>query len=129
MPEREIVTRELAALLGALSHPHRIRIVEELRDGERDVQTLQKALCISQAGVSQHLSVLRARRIVSERREGRHVYYHLEQPEIAAWLVVGLRFVEGMPESLERLRAAVSRVRALWPETTAFLGNGTREER
>jgi DNA-binding transcriptional ArsR family regulator len=129
MPEREIVTRELAALLGALSHPHRIRIVEELRDGERDVQTLQGALGISQAGVSQHLSVLRARRLVAERREGRRVFYRLAQPEIAAWLIVGLRFVEATPESLERLRAAVSRVRALWPETPLHSENPIREGR
>jgi DNA-binding transcriptional ArsR family regulator len=129
MPEQEIVTRELAALLGALAHPSRIGIVEELRDGERDVQTLQVALGISQARVSQHLSVLRARRIVAERREGRHVYYHLEQPEIAAWLIVGLRYVEAAPESLERLRSALSRVRALWPETPALLENGMQEGR
>lgn len=117
MPERETVTRELGMLLGVLSHPHRIRIVEELRDGERDVQTLQGRLGIRQAGVSQHLSVMRAHRIVAERREGRHVYYHLVDPEIAAWLMVGLRFVEMSPERLERLRAAVKHVRTLWPDS------------
>jgi DNA-binding transcriptional ArsR family regulator len=94
MPEREVVSRELGTLLGVLSHPHRIRIVEELRDGERDVQTLQRRLGIRQAGVSQHLSLLRAHRIVVERREGRHVYYHLVHPQIASWLMVGLQFVE-----------------------------------
>ncbi len=34
MPHRVLVTKELAELLGVLSHPHRIRIVEELRDGD-----------------------------------------------------------------------------------------------
>ena len=71
MPERTLVTKELAQLLGVLSHPHRIRIVEELRAGECDVKSLQELLGISHAGVSQHLALLRAHRLVEERREGR----------------------------------------------------------
>lgn len=119
MPEREIVTKELATLLGVLSHPCRIQIVEELRAEERDVQTLQSLLGISQAGVSQHLAILRAHRIVAERREGRHVFYHLCRPEMARWLTEGLRFVEGTPETAQRLRVAVDRVRALWSDPAA----------
>jgi DNA-binding transcriptional ArsR family regulator len=116
MPERALVTRELSQLLGVLSHPLRIRIVQELRDGEHDVTYLQGLLGISHAGVSQHLGLLRAHRIVVERREGRHVYYHLRQPELAAWLVVGLRFVETDRESHEQFIAAIEHVRAMWPE-------------
>ena len=87
MPHRVLVTKELAELLGVLSHPHRIRIVEELRDGERDVNSLKVALGINHSGVSQHLMVLRASRLVSERREGRHVFYQLRQPDMAGWLM------------------------------------------
>src|SRR5690349_16992863 len=80
VPHRVLVTRELAELLAALGHPHRIRIIEELRDGECDVKTLQDSLGISHSGVSQHLMVLRAHRVVCERRQGRHVFYRLRQP-------------------------------------------------
>ena len=37
VPYRVLVANELADLLGVLAHPNRIRIIEELRDGERNV--------------------------------------------------------------------------------------------
>lgn len=37
----------MAKLLGVLAHPNRIRIMEELRDGDHDVSSLQAALGIS----------------------------------------------------------------------------------
>ncbi len=117
MPEPFLVTKELADLLGVLAHPHRIRIIEELREGERDVNTLQAALGISHSGVSQHLSVLRAHRLVAERREGRHVYYHLRQPKLARWLVDGIEFVAGTQEVSEDVRLAIETMRARWATT------------
>src|SRR3954470_24032754 len=85
VPHRVLVTRELAELLAVLGHPHRVRIVEELRDGECDVTSLRDTLGISHSGVSQHLMLLRAHGIVCERRQGRHVYYRLRQPGMASW--------------------------------------------
>jgi DNA-binding transcriptional ArsR family regulator len=114
MPEPFLVTKELADLLGVLAHPHRIRIIEELRETERDVNTLQTALGISHSGVSQHLSVLRAHRLVAERREGRHVYYHLRQPKLARWLIDGIEFVAGTQEVAEDVRQAIETMRARW---------------
>jgi DNA-binding transcriptional ArsR family regulator len=116
MPERTLISRELASLLGVLAHPHRIRIVEELRERERDVNSLQTLLGVSHSGVSQHLSLLRAHRIVSERREGRHVFYRLRQPELASWLTDALRFLEPDIAESTHLRSAVERVRSLWTE-------------
>jgi DNA-binding transcriptional ArsR family regulator len=114
IPEPFLVTKELADLLGVLAHPHRIRIIEELRETERDVNTLQTALGISHSGVSQHLSVLRAHRLVAERREGRHVYYHLRQPKLARWLIGGIEFVAGTQEVAEDVRQAIETMRARW---------------
>lgn len=115
MPQRALVAKELATLLGVLAHPHRVRIVEELREREQDVNSLRDILGIAHSGVSQHLGVLRAHRIVEERREGRHVFYHLRQPELASWLTVGLRFLEGDREAHEQFLAALEHVRGLWP--------------
>lgn len=114
MPHRALVTKELAEFLGVLSHPHRIRIIEELRDGERDVNSLQEALGISHSGVSQHLMTLRANRLVTERREGRHVYYHLRQPEIAAWLLDATRFLGVGSAEADELRKAIGKARKEW---------------
>ena len=114
LPHRALVTKELAELLGALSHPHRIRIIEELRDGEHDVNSLQQALGISHSGVSQHLMVLRANRLVSERREGRRVFYQLCQPEIAGWLLEATRFLERGAAEADALRKAIGKTRKHW---------------
>ena len=114
MPHRALVTKELAEFLGVLSHPHRIRIVEELRDGEHDVNALQQALGISHSGVSQHLMVLRANRFVSERREGRRVFYQLRQPDIARWLLEATRFLEQGTAAADELRKAIGKTRKDW---------------
>jgi len=113
MPHRLLVTRELAALLAVLGHPHRIRIIEELRDGESDVKSLQGTLGISHSGVSQHLMVLRAHRIVSERRQGRHVFYRLRHPAMASWLLEATEFLEQESETRE-LREAIREARRAW---------------
>ncbi len=114
MPHRALVAKELAEFLGVLSHPHRIRIIEELRDGEHDVNSLQTALGISQSAVSQHLMVMRANRLVSERREGRRVFYQLRQPEIAGWLLEATRFLENGTVEADALRKAISKTRKEW---------------
>ena len=114
MPHRVLVTKELADFLSVLSHPHRIRIVEELRETERDVNSLQEALGISHSGVSQHLMVLRSHRLVSERREGRRVFYQLLQPEIASWLMEATRFLENESAAAAELRKAIDKTRKNW---------------
>ncbi len=114
MPHRALVTKELADLLSVLSHPHRIRIIEELRHSERDVNSLQEALGISHSGVSQHLMLLRSHRLVSERREGRRVFYHLRQPEIASWVMDATRFLETKTDAAVELRKAIDKTRKSW---------------
>lgn len=117
MPHRALVTKELAEFLGVLSHPHRIRIIEELRDGEHDVNSLQAALGITHSGVSQHLMVLRANRLVTERREGRRVFYRLRQQQIAAWLLEATLFLEGGTVAADELRRAIGKTRKQWAGT------------
>ena len=99
--------------LAVLGHPHRIRIVEELRDGECDVTSLRDTLGISHSGVSQHLMLLRAHGIVFERRQGRYVYYRLRRPAMASWLLEATEFLEQESETLE-LREAIRKARRVW---------------
>lgn len=114
MPHRSVVTKELGAFLAVLAHPHRIRIIEELRDDECDVKSLQGALGISHSGVSQHLMVLRAHRLVSERRQGRQMFYRLRRPEIASWLLDATEFLERESAAVEELRDAIKKTRRAW---------------
>ncbi|HEY9720617.1 MAG TPA: metalloregulator ArsR/SmtB family transcription factor [Oscillatoriaceae cyanobacterium] len=114
MAHRRIAARELAILFSALSHPERLRLVEELRDGERDVASLQAILGVSQAKTSRHLAVLRAHRLVAERHEGRHVYYRLVAPEMAHWVAAGLDFVQASQTITEEIREAAIKSREEW---------------
>jgi DNA-binding transcriptional ArsR family regulator len=116
MPSRSVVTQGLAKLFGSLSHPHRVRIIEELRGDEKNVKELEVMLGISHSRVSQHLAILRGHRIVTERREGRKVYYHLTNPDLANWILEGLDFIEEELDQDRRkvVRTAVRKVRNLW---------------
>jgi DNA-binding transcriptional ArsR family regulator len=64
-----------AGLFRGLAHEVRVRILEELRDGERSVGDLQERLRVSGPNVSQHLARLRDLGIVAARREGTSVLY------------------------------------------------------
>ena len=114
MPYRKLATKELAKLLGVLSNPYRIMIVEELRNGELKVGELKEKLGLRGATVSQHLSLLRAHQIIAERRDGRNVYYHINNPSLASWLAEGLTFV--MPEAKEtrKVRSALKAAKEHW---------------
>ena len=91
---RSVAIDELADLLGVVRHPDRVRIIQELRHREQDVNSLMDALEVSHSRVSQHLSVLRSHRIVQRRKSGRRAFYSLVNPRIAPWLLAGLDFVE-----------------------------------
>ncbi len=60
-----------------LANPTRIAIVELLRDRELSAGQLIEKLGIEQANASQHLAVLRAKRIVVGRKAGNQVYYSI----------------------------------------------------
>jgi DNA-binding transcriptional ArsR family regulator len=117
MPFRRIASKELAEMLSVLGHPCRLRIIEEIGSGERDVATLAELLGISHSGTSQHLSQLRAHRLVAERREGRHVFYHLENPALSSWLLVGLEVLEKNAETSREIKTSLRRARAAWAKS------------
>lgn len=116
MPSRLIVSRDLADLLKLLAHPDRLRMIEELRTGEMDVSGIATALMLPATRVSQHLALLRAHRLVEERRGGRNHYYRLSHPHLAEWIVDALQFVD----IRNRLDEAghVDTARALWSAGT-----------
>ncbi|MDZ4779711.1 MAG: metalloregulator ArsR/SmtB family transcription factor [Planctomycetia bacterium] len=117
MPYRSLVAKELARFLKAIAHPARIRAIEELRGGERDVNSLQAELHTSHSTVSQHLMVLRAHRLVEERRDGRHVFYSLRRPELADWLVKAMDLLPEATDEVKRLQAAIRKSRTAWQST------------
>ncbi len=71
-----------AGICQTLANPKRLEVIDRLRDGEKSVTELAEAMKISQANLSQHLSVMRQKGIVATRREGLNVYYRLSNPKI-----------------------------------------------
>jgi DNA-binding transcriptional ArsR family regulator len=89
-----IVSREVADLFKVLAHPDRVRLIEELRLGEKDVTGIAQALDLPPPRVSQHLAALRSHRLVRERQDGRQHFYRLAEPAMARWILDSLHFLE-----------------------------------
>jgi hypothetical protein len=53
-------------------------------------------------------------RIVAERREGRHVFYRLVQPDMAAWILTGIQFLEVEAVNAQARQSAIDEVRQIW---------------
>lgn len=116
MPYRLLAAAELAEFLRALAHPRRIQVLEELRNDERDVASLADATGLAHSNVSQHLMVLRAHRLVAERREGRRVFYRLRSAELAEWLVRGMAFLAPMDKQNDEVRRAIKKAKSEWSD-------------
>lgn len=71
-----------ADIFQALAHPTRIAILEVLGAGELSAGVLIDRLGMEQANVSQHLAVLRAKQLVSNRKAGNQVFYSVRDPLI-----------------------------------------------
>jgi DNA-binding transcriptional ArsR family regulator len=89
-----------------LSDPTRLRIVEQLRGGERSVGVLVSTLAVCQPGISRHLRILHDRGFVRVRADGQRRLYSLRpQPfrDIDRWMDDYRDLVEGRLDRLEKL--------------------------
>ena len=75
-----------ADVLKALGHPTRLWIVKELCDGEHCVCEFVEAVGDAFPTISRHLAVLKDAGVVSDRRDGKSIYYRLARPCIAQFL-------------------------------------------
>jgi len=98
---RELPVAELKAeLFKAIGHPLRVRILEQLVEGERSVGALAEVLGVELAGVSQQLSVLRRAGVVITRRVGTTIHYSLRDPGMVELLAVArLMLVSNLRDS------------------------------
>ncbi|CAG7636556.1 putative HTH-type transcriptional regulator [Paenibacillus solanacearum] len=77
-----------AEFFKALAHPLRIRILEVLCEGDRNVNELQAILGTEGSAVSQQLAILRNKNVVIGTKEGTSVIYTLRDPLIRELLKV-----------------------------------------
>jgi len=83
----------LADTFQMLASPTRLRIVEALRKQELCVCDLSAVVGVSQSAVSHHLRQMRQMRIVRWRKDGRMVYYRLDDEHVAQLFGTGLEHV------------------------------------
>ncbi len=72
----------IARAFKALSDPTRVRLIAAILDRERCVHDLCIALTLEQSAVSHQLRLLRDQGLVRYRKQGRHVYYSLDDAHI-----------------------------------------------
>lgn len=74
--------RDVASYFNALSVPMRLKIVNALRGGERNVTELTALTECTQANVSKHLAVLAQNGLVARTQRGTSAYYRIADPRI-----------------------------------------------
>ena len=94
MPLNESTSTHLADLFSALSDPTRLRIISVLLDGEMNVGEIAAQLEMTESAVSHQLRGLRQMRLIRGRKNGRQVFYALDDDHVAKLYRMGLDHVE-----------------------------------
>jgi len=86
---------KISDLLASIGNPVRVQILLAIGRGEACVCHLESLLELRQAYISQQLMLLRKKKIITSRREGKYIYYRLVKPELlevvqAAAEIVGI---------------------------------------
>ncbi len=77
--------QRMAEFLGFLADPNRLRILSILAKQEMCVGDLATAVGMNESAVSHQLRTLRAIRLVSSRKQGRHVFYQLQDHHVLSF--------------------------------------------
>jgi len=90
----ELKAIQLAGLFSALSGASRVRIISLLIEGEMSVSVLAEGLKMTESAVSHQLRGLRQMRLVRARKDGRQVFYTLDDDHVIKLYSMGLDHVE-----------------------------------
>lgn len=93
MKKEKRAFQALSELFSVLSNPSRLKIITLLQKEEMDVSHIQQALAVSQSSVSQHLTLLKRKGLVDERKVGKHVFYRLKGPQVACLLQAAVQYL------------------------------------
>jgi len=92
LPELEAI--RLADLFATLSDASRVRIISALSEEELSVGVLAERLGMSESAVSHQLRGLRQMHLVRARRQGRHMFYRLDDDHVRQLFLMGVDHVE-----------------------------------
>ena len=85
---------ELADLFSAFSDASRLRIISVLTNGEKNVRSIAEKVDLTESATSHHLRGLRQMRLVRTRKEGRQVFYSLDDEHVRKLYQLGLEHVK-----------------------------------
>ncbi len=71
-----------AEMCKVFSHPKRLELINTLRENEMSAGEIGERLHITPANLSQHLTMMKERRILVSRKEGNAVYYRITNPRL-----------------------------------------------
>lgn len=94
---------EFAAVAKTLGHAHRLELLEQVAQGERNVEVLAQRTGLSIANTSQHLQQMRRAGLVTARRDGKFVYYRLADEAVLDLLSALGRIAERNVAEVERV--------------------------
>lgn len=71
-----------ASICQTMANPKRLEIISILCDREVSVGEIAEKMHIRTANLSQHLSIMKAKGILTSRREGVHIFYRIANPKV-----------------------------------------------
>jgi ArsR family transcriptional regulator len=83
----------LAELFKIFGDPTRIRILYAMLDTERCVNDIAGVLEMSQSSVSHQLRILKTSKLVKSRREGKSIFYSLDDEHVRSILNMGMEHI------------------------------------
>lgn len=84
---------DLAELFSAFSDPSRVKIIAALVQGEKNVSAIAEEVGLSESATSHHLRGLRHMHLVRTRKQGRQVFYNLDDEHVKDLFRMGLEHV------------------------------------
>ncbi len=89
----EHTAAHVAELFRAFSDTSRVRILSVIVEQEMNISALAELVGVTESAVSHHMRGLRQMRLVKSRRDGKEVYYYVDDPHIIALFQQGIRHI------------------------------------
>lgn len=94
IPLSEHTAAHVAELFRAFSDTSRVRILSVIISQEMNVSQLAGLVGVTESAISHHMRGLRQMRLVKSRRDGKEVYYYVDDPHIIALFTQGIEHVK-----------------------------------
>ncbi|MDO8539682.1 MAG: metalloregulator ArsR/SmtB family transcription factor [Opitutaceae bacterium] len=100
---KQAIFAQFALVAKAVAHPLRLELLEQLAQGERNVDVLADRTGTSVANASQHLQHMRRAGLLATRRDGKFIFYRLADGAVVELLTVLRRLAERNLAEVERV--------------------------